>query len=95
MPKISFSKGRPTLDVPISSNLMQVLLENDIAVASSCGGEGVCAKCVIKVIKGAENLSPMNDTEKDLREIHDFSRNERLSCQTTVLGDVTLDTDYW
>lgn len=95
MPTISFAKGRPSLDVPAGSNLMNVLLEHDVAVASSCGGEGVCCKCVIKVINGAQNLSPANEIEKDLKEIHDLSKNERVSCQTTVLGDVTLDTDYW
>lgn len=95
MPKISFAKGRPAIEVPHGANLMQILLDNDIAVASSCGGEGVCTKCVLKVIQGGENLSQPNDSEKDLKEIYDLSRNERVSCQTEVLGDVTLDADYW
>lgn len=95
MAKIKFSKGRTDLEVPQGANLMQVLLDSDIAVASSCGGEGVCCKCVIRIMEGKENLSPMNDLEKDLREMHDVARNERVSCQTTVLGDITVDADYW
>lgn len=95
MPKIRFLKGRPEIDVPVGANVMKTLLEHDIAVASSCGGEGVCVKCVLKVSSGRENLSAPNELEQELHEIHDLSRNERVSCQTQVLGDVTLDADYW
>ena len=74
---------------------MKSLLQHDIAVASSCGGEGVCCKCILKIVEGRENLSPIESLESDLREIHDLARNERVSCQAQVLGDVKVDTDYW
>lgn len=74
---------------------MQALMDNGMPVASSCGGEGVCCKCIVKVLDGRDRLSPIESTEADLREIHDLTRNERVSCQTKVLGDITVDTDYW
>lgn len=64
-------------------------------VASSCGGEGVCVKCLIKIIEGKENLSNEEDLETDMKEIHDVPSGLRMSCQTTVHGDITIDTDYW
>lgn len=95
MPTIRFLKKKPEVTVEAGANLMQALLDHQVPVASSCGGEGVCTKCLIKVIEGKENLSPPNETENDLREIHDFPKNERISCQTQVLGDITIDTTYW
>jgi len=77
------------------TNLMSGLLAAGIPVASSCSGKGVCVKCVVEVKTGAQNLSAENQDEKDLREIHDFPKNVRLSCQTSIHGDVTLDTKYW
>ncbi len=95
MPKISFAKPRAEIEVAVGANLMEALLKGNVPVASSCGGEGVCTKCLIKIIDGKDNLSSPNETEKDLREIHDIARNERVSCQTQVLGDIKVDTTYW
>lgn len=92
---ISFAKGQPSILVPSGSNLMKSLLEANLPVASSCDGEGVCSKCKIKIIHGKENLSRANDTEIFLKETNDISNEFRISCQTEVLGDVTVDATYW
>lgn len=39
-------KVRPEADL---SSLMEILRSNNIPIASSCYGEGVCKKCIIKV----------------------------------------------
>jgi 2Fe-2S ferredoxin len=95
MPKITFAKSQSPIEVPVGAQLMQSLMDAGLPVASSCGGEGVCCKCLIKIIEGKENLSPITELEADLKEIHDFGRNERVSCQTQVLGDIKVDADYW
>lgn len=74
---------------------MHALQDAEIPVASSCGGEGICAKCRLKIVAGAENLSTESTAEKDLREHHGIPAGERISCQTLVLGDVTVDATYW
>ncbi len=64
MPLISLSKKiAPSLKVAKGSNLMKSLLEAGLPVASSCDGDGVCAKCRIQIVEGAENLSSENDVE--------------------------------
>ncbi|HVK61066.1 MAG TPA: 2Fe-2S iron-sulfur cluster-binding protein [Bdellovibrionales bacterium] len=95
MPQIHFEKTRQPLDVPEGTNLMKALLEGGLPVASSCRGDGVCAKCRIQIVSGKENLSPENDREKFLREKFSISRSERVSCQTEIRGDVTVTTSYW
>ncbi len=95
MPWIKFVKEIPAIEVEVGANLMKSLRANSRPVASSCGGQGVCTKCVISIVSGKENLSPQNSLEKDLRDIHDIDKNSRVSCQTSVLGDVVIDTTYW
>lgn len=95
MPQISFVKNKAPLEVPIGTNLMQALLEADIPVASSCHGDGICCKCVVSVLKGTDHLSPRNQTEVELLERNPLSANQRVSCQTQVLGDIEIDTGYW
>lgn len=74
---------------------MKALLEHEIPVASSCRGDGVCAKCRVRVLAGAKNLSPETEIESMRRDQFEFEPDERLSCQAEVLGDVTIDTPYW
>jgi 2Fe-2S ferredoxin len=96
MAKIKFVKGFSEIVLRRPERLMQVLLKNSIPVASSCGGEGICGKCQVKVTSGALNLSVQRKPERDclLRNgVH--GKDIRLSCQCTVMGDVEVDTDYW
>lgn len=95
MPEISFAKNRAPVQVELGANLMQALLASGLPVASSCNGDGVCAKCRINILRGAENLSPENDTEIFLKEKNKLTSAQRISCQTQVLGDVQVDATYW
>lgn len=95
MATISFLKGRPSIDVDAGTNLMKALLDNNIPVASSCNGEGVCGKCKIRIVEGITHLSEENETEKFLKEKNMIASNIRISCQTTVLGNILIDASYW
>lgn len=95
MPKVRLAKSQKVVEVAEGANLFHALNDSGIPVASSCGGEGVCVKCMVKVIDGKENLSPQGDLETDMKEIHDVAPGHRMSCQAEVLGDITIDTDYW
>lgn len=74
---------------------MTSLLDADIPVASSCNGDGVCAKCKVTIIEGAENLSIENEIENFLKQKISIPAHTRISCQTIVNGDITIDTTYW
>lgn len=95
MPLISFKKNRTPLTVEPGANLMKALLDGGLPVASSCGGDGVCAKCKIQILEGEQNLSSANETEKFLKESKGIPAGQRISCQCEVLGDITVDTTYW
>lgn len=95
MPTIKFQKNRNPIEVPQGANLREVLVEQGIPVASSCGGVAVCSKCWVKVLEGENNLSAPNADETNLKAANNLGRLYRISCQTLVLGDVTLDTPYW
>lgn len=75
--------------------LMTALIRQGVPVASSCQGDAVCAKCRIKVLEGAENLSPPGPDEEFLLERENIPAGMRISCQCKVLGDISVDAAYW
>jgi len=60
-------------------------------IKSSCGGCATCSDCMIVVKSGEINLT--SQTFEELRLLGNVFHitKERLSCQTKVTGDVTLD----
>jgi 2Fe-2S ferredoxin len=95
MPQISFSKNKPAIHVESGANLMQSLLSAQLPVASSCHGEGVCSKCHIRIVDGKENISAETTLEKNLKAKNKINPEHRISCQTLVLGPITVDATYW
>ena len=49
---------------------------------------GVCGSCLIKIIDGAKNLSPLTDEERDLG----LDEQNRLACQCTILSGTVKAT---
>lgn len=95
MPTIRFVKSYPPLQVKEGSILMQALLAAGLPVASSCNGDGVCGKCRVTILSGEQNLSPLNELEKMLKERLKIPPNVRIACQVQVMGDIVIDTSYW
>lgn len=95
MPQISFTKDRPALRVREGINLMKALQEAAVPVGASCSGEGVCAKCYVEIVEGAENLSPVTALEKSLLKKYSFPQHTRISCLVRVKGDIKIDAPYW
>lgn len=95
MPWIHFKDQKfRSFEVPVGSNLMKSLQESGVPVASSCGGEGVCAKCRLSVESGSEIDLP-NETEQFLMQKFKFDSSMRISCQLKVTADLTLSASYW
>jgi len=95
MPWITLQPGNIRLEAPRKTNLLRFLQSHHIPVGSACGGKGLCASCKLTVVEGESGLSKPNDRELDLSERNHLQKNERISCQTKVLGDVRLSASYW
>jgi 2Fe-2S ferredoxin len=66
-----------------------------VPLGNSCGGTGVCARCVVIVVEGEESLTPRTSIESRIAAQRGFAPAERLACQAVVRGDVTITAGYW
>jgi ferredoxin len=53
-----------------------------------------CGICAIKILSGQECLSPKTAAEADFLKAMAADDDERLACQTRILGDVKIMVDY-
>jgi adenylate cyclase len=67
--------------------ILQAALAAGIPHYHACGGNAQCSTCRILVRGGAEQLSPVNEKEKNLRKRIRFPDDVRLACQAYVRGE--------
>ena len=48
--------GEKTISVPAGDKLLQTLANNDLFLASACGGGGSCAQCKCQVFDGGGSI---------------------------------------
>lgn len=72
-------------------NLLQQLKKAGKKIKSSCGGCATCSDCMIVVKSGEMNLAPQTFEELRLLGNVFHITKERLSCQTKITGDITID----
>ena len=102
MPIINFVNEKKEVQVPEGANLRKEALRAGIPLypginkVVNCHGFGTCGSCRVRIVKGIENASPMGMIEKARWKLSmAYIGNEstmRLACQTTVLGDMTVET---
>ncbi len=64
-------------------------------VASACEGTGVCGRCGLRVVAGAEALSREGALEARRKRANRVDPALRLACLVAVRGDVVITADYW
>ena len=95
MPKVTLSRFGEIIGAESDETLMEALTHAGRPVASSCQGEGICGRCRIRIITGFDHLTEETSLEARRRADLAIPEDERLSCQTYVLGDVAVDAPYW
>ena len=80
-------EGARAVDVAIGATLLDAAHGAGIEIAATCGRRGRCRSCRVKVLSGELPPPTLQDTVQLGHEA--VQERFRLSCQTTVVGDVT------
>lgn len=86
---ITFEPAKKTVEVEDGTTILKAAMDNKIDLRHECGGNAQCTTCRVIVRTGKQNLSPMEEKEKDVLQ-GKVNLNYRLSCQTKIHGDVTV-----
>ena len=92
---VSFAPLGLTAQAKDDETLLDVARRAGAPLGNSCGGVGVCTRCKVRVLAGAENLSPPTSIELRFGSARGFAEDERMACQAVVRGECEVTTTYW
>ena len=78
-----------------NETVLDVARTASVPLGNACGGVGTCARCRVRVVAGAENLSPPTSVEERVAAYRALGADERLACQAVVWGECVISTTYW
>jgi ferredoxin len=53
-----------------------------------------CGICIVKVLAGENQLSPLKENEADFLRAMRAEADERLACQCRIFGDVKIELEF-
>lgn len=75
------------ITVKPGSTLLNTLAENNLFLASACGGGGTCAMCTCNIMEGGGEVLPTETNHLNRKQVAD---NVRLACQVKVKEDMKI-----
>jgi ferredoxin len=102
MPVVTFHHEHRSFDVEPGTNLRRLMLKvnvtpyNGLDMLTNCRGHNFCGTCAVEIVDG-KGASPRGQDEEatltgNLAIAKIVEKNVRLSCQTSVMGDMVVKT---
>jgi 2Fe-2S ferredoxin len=95
MPRIRFLPSERSVFVPPGTTLHEAVRRAGLPIASACGADGICGRCAVLVIAGADGLAEESPEESLRKARNRVEPSQRLACRVIATDDVTLTTPYW
>lgn len=93
--KVTFVPIGRAAEAKNDETLLDVARRAAVPIGNSCGATGVCARCRVRIVSGAENLTAPTAIESQVAQRRKLDADERLACQAVVNGNCEITTTYW
>lgn len=90
MPKVTFYPSGKSGEFPPETTLWDAAKQLGLEIAHECGGFASCSTCRVTIDSGENHLSEIEFEEEDMLDLAELGPPHRLSCQTKLLGEVTV-----
>jgi 2Fe-2S ferredoxin len=93
--KVTFVPLQKAAEAKSDETLLDAGRRAGVPIGNSCGAIGICARCRVRIVSGAGNLTPPTAIETQVTQRRKLDPDERLACQAVVCGDCEITTTYW
>lgn len=83
------------LEVARGTTLLEAVRGAGLPIARACAGGGLCGRCGLSILEGADALRPEGGAEADAKARNRIAPGLRLACQVRVEGPLEVSASYW
>ncbi len=94
MHRVSFHPSGRSVLVPAGTTLLDAARRAGVPLARACGGEGLCARCGLRVHGAAASPPPESADERRAKRRNRVAPELRLACRVRVQGDLDVGAAY-
>ena len=93
--EVSFQPTGKRVRVPVGTTILEAARRVGLPVASGCAAHGLCARCGVTILAGADSVSTQTPEEAQCKQVNRIDPEQRLSCMVEISGDVEITATYW
>jgi 2Fe-2S ferredoxin len=87
MTKLKFLPSNIETECVANESIFEAAERVGVEIDNDCSGNGVCGRCVVKIISGEELLNPPTNIEFVHMGNVAYITHKRLSCQCKLIKD--------
>ena len=91
--KVRFQPSNIAIEFEAGMTLFEIAQEAGLPVGNSCGAEGTCGRCGLRIVSGS--LPPPSAHELKTTRANRLDPELRLSCMVLPDSDVEITADCW
>lgn len=92
---VRFLPSNVTIRVATGTSLLAAARSAGLPIASACFGDGLCARCGVKIVEGARGVAAEGGAEVRAKYANRVDPGLRLACRVEVACDLTITAPYW
>jgi len=92
---IQFLPADLCVEIEPGTSVVDAATRVGLPIAQACGSEGICARCGVHIVEGAENLPLEDEEERRAKERNRIPAELRLACRLRPTHDLTVTAPYW
>jgi ferredoxin len=93
--EIRFPKHGRSVTVASGALLIEAVRSASLPIASGCGADGLCGRCGVAIVAGADALPAETPEETRCKQRNRIDPALRLACRVRVTGDLSVTAPYW
>ena len=90
-----FQPSGARLRVRPGTTLLEAARRSGLPMASACDADGICGRCGVRILAGADGLSNETANEIGVKQRNRIEPELRLACRAGVHGPVEVTASYW
>jgi ferredoxin len=92
---VRFEPDGRQVRVPRGATLLEAARSAGLPLASACAAEGLCARCGLEILDGAEHQDAEDERERQAKLRNRVDPRQRLACRVILRADARVRASYW